>query len=705
MPRKAQLVLPTVDTCPWRHRENGSAKCGLVATLLSDVYSAVSDQACAACCRSFPPSLRQLNPIVGSLLFASANRILASDQSGPLDLVRVGAVRDLAERALNINHGTQFMLTPARSQAACCWLGERLPSASPLLLDAPSPGPAPTVADGEASYACRHPSHTTTTPAQCRICRDWSTRRPVSRFLTLDELVPPPAQRCAAPVKRWAVALTTAPRRSPTLEACLDTVIRAGWHEPRLFLDGTTSLPPRYAHLPITWREDSVGAWPTWYLALAELILYYPDADAYLMLQDDVALFDRDPLRDYLQRVLWPGERPGIVSLFYTRVDAANGWFNARGTWDFAGLALVFPPSIARAFLSDGGISRALLAASCDRHIPIPEVIAGWAGSRGIDVWYANPSLAQHIGNSSTIWMDAGIGGGRRAPWFAGSVDTEFAVEESLAGFPEHAFTCDETRRAEYARRLEAGKNRMRERAVVICGLCRDVRIHLPRTAARIERMGQMFRDYRVVLFENDSLDATREFLTDWQALNPRVEVISETANAAKFAQTRSPQRAEWLAYCRNRYLRRIAERFAEFDYVVVVDTDLPGGWSYDGVAHSFGDADWDFIGSYGLQRRLDRRSEDFPYLHVDVWAFHPARGTAAQKLVNHHELVLQRGEPLLPVESCFGGLGLYRMAAFRAVEYGGGDCEHVVFHRRLRAAGFERLYMNPSQIVLYSAV
>jgi hypothetical protein len=42
-------------------------------------------------------------------------------------------------------------------------------------------------------------------------------------------------------------------------------------------------------------------------------------------------------------------------------------------------------------------------------------------------------------------------------------------------------------------------------------------------------------------------------------------------------------------------------------------------------------------------------------------------------------------------------------MDSFQSVEYGDDDCEHVVFHNRLRAAGFHRLYLNPSQIVMYS--
>jgi hypothetical protein len=89
--------------------------------------------------------------------------------------------------------------------------------------------------------------------------------------------------------------------------------------------------------------------------------------------------------------------------------------------------------------------------------------------------------------------------------------------------------------------------------------------------------------------------------------------------------------------------------------------------------------------------------------LHYDTWAFHPAKGTAARKLINHNELHLQRGDPLMPVESCFGGLGVYRMACMQACQYGGSDCEHVVFHQRLRQAGYRRLYLNPNQIVLYS--
>jgi hypothetical protein len=73
-----------------------------------------------------------------------------------------------------------------------------------------------------------------------------------------------------------------------------------------------------------------------------------------------------------------------------------------------------------------------------------------------------------------------------------------------------------------------------------------------------------------------------------------------------------------------------------------------------------------------------------------------------AHKANEVNPLQLKRGEPLIPMESCFGGLGIYRMDALLSSMYVGGDCEHVPLHRGLKAAGYSRIFLNPSQIVLY---
>ena len=56
----------------------------------------------------------------------------------------------------------------------------------------------------------------------------------------------------------------------------------------------------------------------------------------------------------------------------------------------------------------------------------------------------------------------------------------------------------------------------------------------------------------------------------------------------------------------------------------------------------------------------------------------------------------------MVPVTSCFGGLGIYRTEALLAGCYGARDCEHIDLHRSMREKGFTRTFLNPSQITLY---
>ncbi len=422
---RTKLVLPTIDTCRWRRAPVGTeaAACGIVASLIgtsSGELVAVSDDACAACCKTFPPTTRTLNTVVASLVHRAVSRLQSmggAAEHGPDAAARVKA---LAQDALESQLPARLRLTPARGTVDCAWQGSPVASESAVRDD--------------PVYSCEHLDHDLASPSRCRFCHDWARERPISRPLALEELVPLPDRRCGTPVTRWAVAVTTAPRRQSTLEACLDGVVRAGWKAPRLFLDGTLDVPSRYAHLPTGWREDSIGAWPAWYLALAELVVQEPDADVYMMLQDDVVLHDRGPLRDYLERVLWPGDRPGLVNLFYAGTSADRGWHPQSGGWNWGAQAFLFTPTLARSLLADPGAMKALLTASVDHHIPIPTVIFEWAQRQEIDCWYTVPSLLQHIGNASAIWdNDAAARAGVEPP---GSAEASKMPSPSRSRWP-----------------------------------------------------------------------------------------------------------------------------------------------------------------------------------------------------------------------------------------------------------------------------
>lgn len=276
-------------------------------------------------------------------------------------------------------------------------------------------------------------------------------------------------------------------------------------------------------------------------------------------------------------------------------------------------------------------------------------------------------------------------------------------MDTALTDFPESKFACDPSAWDDYQRRVARGRDRMRTGRAVFCGLARDVRDSLPSVSARIELAGAMFADYRVVLYENDSRDGTLGYLWAWQQENPRVTVLSEFIETPRWGQVRDAGRMAQMADCRNRYLSHVIAHFADFDYAVVLDTDLPDGFSYEGLVSTFGYQQWDVMGSNGLLFHAYGGSARRP-IFFDAWAFRREGEVEAADFDVLNRLWYRRGEPPVPVWSCFGGLAVYRMEGLRAgVRYGGNDCEHVVLHRQLRERGFHRQFLNPSQIVLYS--
>lgn len=281
--------------------------------------------------------------------------------------------------------------------------------------------------------------------------------------------------------------------------------------------------------------------------------------------------------------------------------------------------------------------------------------------------------------------------------------EAENGMQEATVDFPEGHFPPRRERAAAYAQCVRDGYQNMRKLRPVICGLARDIQDILPINITRIERLGKLFGDYRVVVYENDSRDDTPQILEAWSQVNPKVDVLFESRRDPVNPATRCLERVGRMAYYRNQYRRHVQQHYADFSHAIVIDLDLFGGWSLDGVAHTFGQPDWDFVGAYGIiyRRVLHRFNVPFQY---DAWAYrHLGRWeTLRTKEVNH--LHWQRGDDMVPVNSCFGGFGIYAMNAFLSADYGhrGDDIEHVVFHRGIRAQGYDRMFINPNLLALY---
>ena len=275
------------------------------------------------------------------------------------------------------------------------------------------------------------------------------------------------------------------------------------------------------------------------------------------------------------------------------------------------------------------------------------------------------------------------------------------AADFGGAIFPEQAFPPAADGAEDYFAACRRGYALMATSRVVITGLARNVGTVLPLTIQRIENLARCFAETGVVVYENDSSDNTKLLLARWAATNRRVQAISEVRDDPVNPATRCLDRAARMALYRGRCRERVLERYGHFDAVIVIDFDVQGGFSIDGIASSFGQPGWDFVGSNGLicRRHALRMNVLRQY---DTWALRFDHDLTPLSTAAAAGMVWERGGPLVPVTSCFGGLGIYTMEAYRAGSYAGAELEHANFHRSLIALGHDRLFLNPSQLVIY---
>lgn len=260
--------------------------------------------------------------------------------------------------------------------------------------------------------------------------------------------------------------------------------------------------------------------------------------------------------------------------------------------------------------------------------------------------------------------------------------------------FPEDQYRSDRRFAGEYAGRVARGFDRARGASAMLCALARDLGPGLDRFKAAATAIGGLFAAWSVFVFENDSRDDTSDRLFAWSKEDPRVAIRSEVLGRPKWEPVRSGVRGDHMADYRNA-CSAMALAGGPADYIVVADADL-AGYSLAGIASTIGADHWDAMGGQGLRTIRGK------VVQYDVWAWRDLGHPHAHDAREINPRVYDRGHPPVPVLSCFGGIAVYKGAAFAAGRYAGGDCEHVPFHRSLEGAGFPRVFMNPGMVAVY---
>lgn len=267
--------------------------------------------------------------------------------------------------------------------------------------------------------------------------------------------------------------------------------------------------------------------------------------------------------------------------------------------------------------------------------------------------------------------------------------------------FPEAYFHVDARCVEDYRTRLYFGQQNAANNNVLICGLIRNASDNFSYLRARIEKIGSMFNSYEVFLYENDSSDNTVPHLKNWQKKNNRVMFSSEKLDKKRHEQDHSLQRRIDMANYRNQYMAYIKGSNTNYDKIIVLDTDLIGGYSYEGISHSMS-FNFPVIASNSILFRV--KDGKVERLFYDAWAFRQLNQTEAHPDNDVNLLVFNRGESPVKVNSAFGGMAIYDGMLLKqdSLFYDDTDCDHVTLHEKIRKLGIE-IYLNPSQITLYS--
>lgn len=237
----------------------------------------------------------------------------------------------------------------------------------------------------------------------------------------------------------------------------------------------------------------------------------------------------------------------------------------------------------------------------------------------------------------------------------------------------------------ELGKYLKAGKGTK----VILTCISRDDYYGLSVNRFQLEELGRAFKDYRIIITENDSSNAYRKTLEDWARSNSKVKIISKTFNLKKRPHL------GFLGRMRNYYIDEIRkEEYADFERVIIFDMDVSHRWPIESIVSS------SVVRSDRFGVRCFHIYEQ-GYVHRDVLAFRSKKylpefhfssypqSVAPETLQQVHKISREwyKMQYSPDVDSCFGGMAVYSRSALMECKHDPErqDCEHLGLNECLK--------------------
>jgi hypothetical protein len=255
----------------------------------------------------------------------------------------------------------------------------------------------------------------------------------------------------------------------------------------------------------------------------------------------------------------------------------------------------------------------------------------------------------------------------------------------------------------------------------VIVGTVRNVEKKVER---ELNRLLHACRDLDVIetfFVESDSSDKTIQQLSKIRQSNSRFNFESLGDLEGKI-----PSRIERIRFCRNHYVQYIRKSFRKQDLDLIIVADMDGINSRItkmAIQSCIKESGWDGLFSnqvFGISDLLALRARDWlerDYLQELEESRVQLRSTGVKsgifwnflqffrydktrrESIYRRMLIVWPWRKLIPVDSYFGGIAIYKSWCFFDADYitdfTPNECEHVAFHRSIQLMG-GRLFLNP---------
>jgi len=264
---------------------------------------------------------------------------------------------------------------------------------------------------------------------------------------------------------------------------------------------------------------------------------------------------------------------------------------------------------------------------------------------------------------------------------------------------------------------------------VVIAGCTKNSGNYIYQHLLKIVKIGQLFNEYQIIIYENDSTDNTVEELEKIKLQNSNnftyIQEFQVLENYIKYKNIHI--RSQIISHGRNRLLKEINQKYNDYDFMIMVDLD--------NVLEYFKPETIGNIFKYNISK-CDVLTANCINRYYDIWALRISNqvwkseihGKIWHKPINHdcwyetvdninpsqcvknYQKIIPINTPLIETESSFGGLGIYKISILKNCKYDSffyddngnvlrGQCEHVSFSKNIKNNG-GRIFICPSLLV-----